>query len=220
MEEKSEGLQTQKALQDLPVILVRVIVVLVLTIIVEAIAIATLFPLKEKELYFVEFKSSQENYVVVRKANTEMLSNKALLHSEIEGYIIARENINQIDDIRRYTQIIRLKSSETVYKSFLNSYQANRELWNIEGFKRKCNIKSISDILFEPTANEFIAIAEYSLTDEYENGTEPVTRWYKVTVRYNFTDQKISTENLTLNPLGTNIIGYAITTLDQGDSRL
>lgn len=217
MSEKSEGLLSQKALQDLPVILVRVIVALVVVIIMLAIAIATLFPLKEKELFFVEFKSSQENYVVVKKANAKILSNKALLHRELSGYIIARENINQIDDVRRYTQIVRLKSSASVYKTFLNSYQANRELWDVEGFKRKCKIKSISDVLFEPTANEYIAIAEYSLTDEYVDGTAPVTRWYKVTIRYHFTDQKISTEDLTLNPLGTDVIGYAITTLDQGD---
>ncbi|WP_321778818.1 type IV secretion system protein [Sulfurimonas sp.] len=216
MQEKSEGLESQKALQDLPVILMKVVFALIIVIIIEAISIATLFPLKEKEVFFVEFKSSQENFVVVKKANATILSNKALLHNEIEGYIIARENINQIDEVRRYTQIVRLKSNDSIYKTFLNSYQANKGLWKLEGFKRKCKIKSISDVLFEPQANEYIAIAEYSLTDEYADGAASLKRWFKVTVRYNFINQKISTENLTLNPLGTNIIGYAITTLDQG----
>jgi len=215
MKEKYDTLETQKALQDLPVILVRVIVALVVVIIMLGVAIVSLFPLKTKEVFFVEFKSSQENYVVVKKANQQILSNRALIHNEIEGYIKARENINQIDEVRRYTQIVRLKSSENVYKAFLNTYQANKEIWKIDGFKRTCNIKSISDVLFEPSANEYIAIAEYSLTDEYLDGTPPVTRWYKVTVRYNFVNQKISTDDLTLNPLGTNIIGYAITILDQ-----
>lgn len=215
MKEKYNTLETQKALQNLPVILVRVIVALVVVVIMLAIAIITLFPLKTKEVFFVEFKSAKENYVVVKKANQQILSNRALLHSEIEGYIKARENINQIDEVRRYTQIVRLKSSESVYKDFLNTYQANREIWKIDGFTRTCQIKSISDILFEPSANEYIAIVEYSLTDKYPDGTPSLTQWYKVTVRYNFVNQKISTEDLTLNPLGTNIIGYAITTLEE-----
>jgi len=219
MHEKYDSLESQKALQNLPVILVRVIIALVVVIIILAIAIITLFPLKTKEVFFVEFKSSQENYVVVKRANEKILSNKALLHKEIRGYIIARENINQIDEVRRYTQIVRLKSGESVYKTFLKTYQANKEIWRIDGFTRKCKIKGISDVLFEPSANEYIAIAEYSLTDEYSDGTPSFTRWYKVTVRYHFVNQKISTEDLTINPLGTEIIGYAITTLDQENSK-
>ena len=214
---KSDHVETEKEIKNLPIILTKIIFILVLVIIAQCVAIVTMLPLKEKVPYIVEFKTSMENYVIVRKANKEVLSEKALIHKEIEDYVKARETINQMDEIRRYTKIIRLKSSTEVYERFLNTYQANKHLWTITGFKRACDIITTSDIIYNVKENEFISIIEYKLTDKYNDGTSAKPKFYKTTIRYEFIDQKISKADLTLNPIGTHIIDYSISILNTGD---
>jgi type IV secretion system protein VirB8 len=212
MSEKTSSLEQQKALENLPIILLRVIFVLAFLLIVAIVGITLLFPLKEKEVFFVEFKTSQENYVVVKKANQTILSNRALIHSELEGYVVARETINQTDENRRYKNIVRVKSSQKVYEQFLNTFRSNKDMWNIEGFKRSCKINSINDVLYDTKTNNYVAIVEYSLTDTFTTGT-PEVRSYKATLQYRFVDQNINLEDLTLNPIGTEIIEYSIAPL-------
>ena len=219
VEHKSDSLPTQKALQNLPIILVRVIFIMGAVIITLLVVIALLFPLKEKIPYLVEFKTSQDNYVTVRKANKETRSDKAIIHREIKGYVKARETIDQVDELRRYTKIVRLKSSPRVYETFLNSYQGKKELWEIEGFVRSSKIENVSDVVFSPQENEYITIVEFSITDSYRDGTTTKSHFYKATMRYGFSDQKISQEDLTLNPMGLNVVDYVVSNLDLGAKR-
>ena len=211
---REDSLPIIKSEHNLPIILMRMFIVsMVLNFIL---ILALIFrPSKiEKVPYIVEFKTSHENYVIVKKANTDILSKRALVHRELKGYVEARETINKIDEARKWANIIRLKSNTAVYQLFLDTFDAKRVLWDIEGFSRECKVSNISDIVFKPSQNKFISIIEFSITDRYSNDTKKQL-FYKVTIEYEFIDKEINLEDETLNPLGTNIIGYSITTINK-----
>jgi type IV secretory pathway component VirB8 len=214
MNTRENRIKHMKSTRNIIIILARVIMILGFIVVVLLILLLFLFPLKEKVPYFVEFKTSQENFVVVRKANKELLSNTALIERELKGYVLARETINKIDEIRKWRDIVRVKSSKDVYNSFYKDSEAKIALWNTKGFSREAQIKSISHILSDISSNQFISIVEYSLIDRYENQS-PSTLNFKATIKYEFNDQKISTKDLTLNPLGTYVIAYQISEIKE-----
>lgn len=208
------GLKQTKSERNLPIILMRIIISLTVLIVILILALIFRPSTIEKEPYLVEFKTAQENYVVLQKAGADALSNKATVHRELKGYVEARENINKIDESRRYLNIVRAKSSAEVYQRFVDTFEAKNALWNTEGFSRECIVSNISDVVYSPVENKFIAIVEYSLIDKYADSTT-TELFYKTTIEYEFVDHKISAEDLTLNPLGTNIIGYSISTVNK-----
>ena len=215
-EQREDEIAKLKSEKNILIVMSRVIISLVVVIISLVGLIISLFPLKEKDPYFVEFKTAKENYVVVRKANKELLSKDAVVQRELKGYVVARETINKIDEIRKWRDIVRLKSSPEVYAIFHKQSLAKEALWNTEGFSRECVVTNISEILKDIKSNQFISIVEYTIIDRYPNNNQPPSELnFKATIKYEFNDQKISLENLTLNPLGTHIIAYKISEIEE-----
>ncbi|RLA84662.1 MAG: hypothetical protein DRG78_00750 [Epsilonproteobacteria bacterium] len=205
---KENSLETSKSERNIAITLSKLVALLVIIIVGLIIERIVTPPKIIYKPYFVEFKTSDENYVIVRAANQTILSDKAVANKEIKGYVEARESINKGDEKEKWTNVIRLKSSDDIWNSYIREQDIKEALWNKKGFVRTCEVTNISNVRYEPKLNQYISIVSYTLKDEHSNEPIQILKM-KTTVIFHFIDKKISNKNLLINPLGTEITAYS-----------
>ncbi len=166
------------------------------------ISILFLFPLKEKEPYFIEFSDNTNNYVFVKKANQELQSNDNLANSVLNSYVINREKINFIDDDRRKA-FIKAYSTEYNFSQWLNIYQIIKEANKSKDYHRNVKIISTSRI------KKDVVMIRINIKD-YEENHLILENSYNVTIQYSYNNLKMNFKEANLNPLGMVIQRYNI----------
>lgn len=162
-----------------------------------------LFPLKEKELVFVEFQSAGNNFVRVRHADGELRADTQLIGWTTRMYVSARETVDQITERERYQAVMAMSSSQ-VANTFRTVYGGPDALLNRDGCKREVKILRDSPLAYGIHQVEF----ETTDTPQCRTTTEPV-QWV-ATLSYSFSDQLVTYADRYANLLGLFVDEYSL----------
>ncbi|RXJ82174.1 VirB8/TrbF family protein [Arcobacter sp. F2176] len=206
---KIDNFKEVEKINNVPILLSKVIIALTVVIVILAILLICLFPLKDTKYKLLVMKSAQENFVTVRDIDEDITQDTLIRHFVIENYVIARETISNIDeDAKRRYKIVNAQSSDDVYIEFQNFYNTSENLRSIDGFSRSVEIISTVDL----PGN--VSIVEFALTDRYKKDNNPKTNkktnFFKATISYEFKNFKSVFRDITLNPIAINVIGYEL----------
>lgn len=168
--------------------------------------IIALFPLKEKEPYLVGFSDVAQNFVTIEKADSVITSNEALVRSLIGAYILQRESINHIDDKKRFN-IIKAQSSSKVWNNFEAIIAQEKSIYTNKELLREIEIVNIAKWK-DGYSNVDIVARLFNTSTGMQLESEIR---YRVIIVYRFDKQKITFENIPINPTGFKVIDYAIT---------
>lgn len=178
-----------------------------LTTIVCLILIISLFPLKEKEPYLVAFSEASQNFVTIERADSTITSNEALVRSLIGSYIINRETINHIDDKKRY-DVVKNQSSPRVWKNFESIIAQEKSIYTNANLIRDIEIINIAKWK-DGYSNVDVVIKLYNSQGMYLESEKR----YRIIIVYKFQKQKITFDNISINPTGFQVLDYSITQL-------
>lgn len=176
-----------------------------LVIVVLAIALATLFPLKEKVPVYVEFQNGRQHFLVIARGQSEINESQAVLDREIQTYINARESVDKVTEKERYDLVYR-QSSEEVWKPFWAIVSnKNVSLFYKKNKKRSINITRYGNL------TDGVYQVEYETIDKTEGSEEEdkIKEWV-ATMSYTFNNQLVSYEDKHINPLGLQITEYTV----------
>lgn len=176
------------------------------TTIVCLLLIMALFPLKEKEPYLVGFSDVTQNFVTIERADSTITSNESLVRSLIGAYIMQRETINHIDDKKRY-QIVKAQSSSKVWNNFEAIVAQEKSIYTNNDLMREVEIINIAKWK-DGYSNVDVVIRLYNTALGMSLESE---KRYRIIIVYKFESQKITFENIPINPTGFKVIDYAIT---------
>lgn len=176
------------------------------TTIICLLLILALFPLKEKEPYLVGFSDATQNFVNIERADSTITSNEALVRSLIGAYILQRETINHIDDKKRFS-IVKEQSSSKVWNNFEAIVSQEKSIYTNKSLMREVEIINIAKWK-DGYSNVDVVIR--LLNTETGMRLESEKR-YRIIIVYRFEKQKISFDNININPTGFKVIDYAIT---------
>lgn len=177
-----------------------------ITTIICLLLIIALFPLKEKEPYLVGFSDATQNFVNIERADSTITSNEALVRSLIGAYILQRETINHIDDKKRF-EIIKAQSSAKVWNNFEAIVAQEKSIYTNKNLMREIEIINIAKWK-DGYSNVDIVVRLFNATSGMSLESE---KRYRVIVVYRFEKQKITFDNIPINPTGFKVIDYAIT---------
>ena len=168
--------------------------------------IIALFPLKEKEPYLVGFSDVAQNFVTIEKADSVITSNEALVRSLIGAYILQRESINHIDDKKRF-KIVKEQSSSKVWNNFEAIVSQEKSIYTNKSLMREVEIINIAKWK-DGYSNVDVVIRLLNIETGMRLESE---KRYRIIIVYRFEKQKISFDNININPTGFKVIDYAIT---------
>ena len=174
-----------------------------IVIILLIITILLLFPLKEKEPYFVHFSNSEQNFAYVKKANQALQSDINLVNNSLTSYVVARESINNIDYKQRNI-LVKAYSKQKVYENYNYAYKNNRKVYEDLDFYRNIEIITISN--FQKNKAVIITIKVKNIMSKQLKDSQ----LFKVTIKYSFDNLKTNFKEANLNPLGLQIVNYNI----------
>ncbi|EAI7263285.1 virulence protein [Campylobacter lari] len=180
--------------------------ILILSSIVILLALAIIFiaPLKEVKPYLVFFSDGETNFVRVEQAGMDMRADENLLKSILAGYVKKRETINRIDDSERYEEI-RLQSKKNVWDTFANLVKTPNSIYTTKGLYR--NIEIINVSIFNKNVATIDFIAKITNRDATENNFKK----YRATMYFDFQPIEITYNSVPKNPTGFIVEQYSIT---------
>ena len=176
------------------------------TTIVCLLLIMAVFPLKEKEPYLVGFSDVTQNFVTIERADSTITSNESLVRSLIGAYITQRETINHIDDKKRY-QIVKAQSSSKVWNNFEAIVAQEKSIYTNNDLMREVEIVNIAKWK-DGYSNVDVVVRLYNTALGMSLESE---KRYRIIIVYKFETQKITFDNIPINPTGFKVIDYAIT---------
>lgn len=176
------------------------------TTIICLLLIIALFPLKEKEPYLVGFSDATQNFVNIERADSTITSNESLVRSLIGAYILQRETINHIDDKKRF-ETIKAQSSAKVWNNFEAIVAQEKSIYTNKNLMREIEIINIAKWK-DGYSNVDIVVKLFNTGTGMQLESE---KRYRVIVVYRFEKQKITFDNIPINPTGFKVIDYAIT---------
>ena len=176
------------------------------TTIICLLLILALFPLKEKEPYLVGFSDATQNFVNIERADSTITSNEALVRSLIGAYILQRESINHIDDKKRF-KIVKEQSSSKVWNNFEAIVSQEKSIYTNKSLMREVEIINIAKWK-DGYSNVDVVIRLLNIETGMRLESE---KRYRIIIVYRFEKQKISFDNININPTGFKVIDYAIT---------
>lgn len=183
------------------------IIILAVVIVILALAISFLTPLKETKPYLVMFSNGESNFVKINEANMDIRSDTGLLKNILAGYVINRESINRINDIERY-EIVRIQSERNVWEAFQNLVKAKNSIYTTNNLYRSVKIINVTIL------SNNVATIDFNI--EQSNKTRTEIRWfnYRASINYDFI-QNVDTYNSNIqNPTGFTVKEYAVTSID------
>lgn len=170
---------------------------------IEFILILTLFPLKEKEPYLVNFTNDTQSFAIIQKADQSITANEALNRQLLGAYILNRETINRIDDKQR-SDTIKEQSSPEVWNVFERIVAQEDSIYSNKNLTRVVKIINIA-IIKKSYANADVSISLYA------GGVLKSEKRYRIVISYKFKTIAIDYNSLPKNPTGFTVTGYAIT---------
>lgn len=175
-------------------------------IVILALAIAVMLPLKEKDPVYVEFSSGGNNFVRITKAGENISSNALLVTYFLRKYVIDRETVDKTTEQVRYARIA-ASSAPELYKRFQSVYGDEKKgLYYKEGFKRAVTI------VRDDALGVGIHQIEIKTADTDGDNRENIKRGeWVITMRYSFAEQKIGFDERLNNPIGLLVTEYTIT---------
>lgn len=183
--------------------LLKIILFLSIIIIVQTIAIIFLFFAKEQVPYLVFYSKSDQNFVKVEKANSNITNQEAVKYLLISSYIDKRESINRINDLQKLEDVKNQSNTDT-WNILIKNIQNKESIYNNINLTREVKIINISYI------TENIASVYFTLTQKINNEVN-FKKQYRVTLEYEFKEQKIPYGDIPKNPLGFFVTKYGIT---------
>ena len=177
-------------------------VILIGIITLQAVALTTLFPLKETKFRYVEFLSSPDVYYKIVPSSELNNDQKALMvRKALRKYVYDRNLKDDITEKQR-AEIIRIMSNNTVWAQFKNQFTKMLE----QMAKVTRDIEIISDSVIDNGIHQ----VEFRAIDTNREGQTRV-RNYVATLKYEVISKPlVNADTDFLNPLGIKINGYNI----------
>lgn len=171
-------------------------------IVILALTIMAILPLKQNVPYLVFFSNAETNFIRVTPGNLDIRSEEALLKTILASYVQKRETINRIDDEVRFEDV-RDQSSHKVWDTFRRIVTQENSIYQNQDIYREIQILNLS-VLSKNVANvDFI-----STTTDSKNKS---LKRYRATLKYDFVNQHISFDSVPRNPTGFVVEDYALT---------
>ncbi len=168
----------------------------------------SLFPLKEIETRYVEFSSSDNNFVTIATAGRKIQSNENLISLMLKKYVLDREKVNHIDEEERYKYVYALSSSE-VSKRFKLFYGGEAALVHKDWINREIVLGPITKIADKIIIIDFETVDTNYKDKKHEGDNyQPRKRQWQATIKYAFTSQTVKEEDKELNPIGIFVTRY------------
>ena len=183
------------------------IIILAFIIVLLALAISFLTPLKETKPYLVMFSNAESNFVKIAEANLDIRSDVGLLKSIISGYVQNRESINRIDDIQRY-ELIRVQSDRSVWEAFQNLVKSKNSVYTTSNLYRAVKIINVAIL------SKNVATVDFTIEQSNKQRTE--LRWfnYRATLNYDFVPNEDTYSSNLSNPTGFVVKEYALSNIN------
>jgi len=190
--------------------LFKIIIGLIVLLIAAIIPYYFLFPLKETNIEFVEFKSGTNNFVTVAKAGREFTNKQLLISMFLRRYVVDREVVDKTTESIRYARVLAF-SGDRVATNFQRTHGGKGALVFRDNFKRMITIKRDGALDYGLHQIEFITEdTEDDKQDLTDIEKKPVTQEWTVSIEYKFEAQNVSYNKANLNPLGLKIVQYSL----------
>lgn len=187
------------------------IVVSILSLIIMFGAIATalsLLPLKTIETKYVEFSSSDNNFVTIETAGKGIQSNQNLISLLLKKYVVDREKVNHIDESERYKYVYAL-STDSVGTKFKTFYGGEKALVHKEHISREIVLGPVTPIAKNIVIIDFATVdTNYKKKKLEGKKYKPVEHQWQATMKYRFSAQNVKEEDRELNPIGLFVTRY------------
>lgn len=192
--------------------LVYVVFFLVFALICAVVPYSFLFPLKEKQLEFVEFKSGTNNFVTIAKAGKEFTNKQLLISMFLRQYIVDREKVDKTTETIRYQRVLAF-SGDSLKANFRQTHGGKKSNFHRKNFKRDIELKRDDALDYGLHQIEFVTIDtkdnKQSLSDTLKNRRASKQEWV-ATMEYIFDGQEVSFDEKHLNPLGLKVMQYSL----------
>lgn len=199
-QDREQGLRTSRRIAWWVAAAAAIIAVL------EAIALATLVPLKTVEPYTLLVDRNTGYVQALEPLNPARIEgDTALTQSFLVQYVIAREGFD-ISTVQSDYRKVALWSGETARSSYLGLMQAANSESPLARYPRSTivsvRVKSVSPV------GRNIAMVRYETQRRDLNGqTEPPRAWVSM-IRYRYTGAPMTLEDRFINPLGFQVLRY------------
>ena len=177
-----------------------VVWLLMVVIVCQAAAIATIFPLKSTEFVFAEFPQEGNHFVKITRANESISANQNLIGATLRHYVYIRESIDKQTEKIRYPHVAAMSSKKVlaVFK------EIQKPLYKVDGLTRQVVIESDTPIA------KGIHQIEYVVIDRIDGKMDPLDPslpWerrteFEATITYHFEPQTVSRSDRYNNPIG------------------
>lgn len=195
-----------KAAQVNNILLSRVVAALAIIVIVEAIAIISLFPLKDTRIKVVEFVDGAANFVRVTEPGATIQGDAILIDYFVKKYIVDRETWDRVGEEARLPYI-RAVSSDKVWNDMRALFTNPKSPHMRSDFKRAVKILRVSSV------SQTIRQVEFETTDSYgafgSSQTTEKAIWI-ATLKMSFAPRVVAYNETDLNPLGLVVEEYSI----------
>ncbi len=190
-------------------------ILIIALVIIFGFTILRVLKLNSEKVYEPFIVQIEENTGIITKVDNnkvrQLPAEKAVRNSSLVRYILSREGYNIAEYNFNYYQVVRLMSSEEVYKQFKSVVNPESKSSPISlGFQYKIEAKVKSLIELDEKTNLIqIRLGKTKLptVGTAENAEE---KNYIVTLEYQYRDLKLSETERFINPLGIQIVKYNI----------
>jgi len=191
-------------------LLTRVVMGLSVVVVLLAVAIIMMMPLKEIQLEIVEFYADTNRFVKISKAGDDLTTNEVLIGKLLRTFVKDRETIDKQTESDRYARVFAMSSADLQQK-FRSTYGDKKSLFYRRNFKR--SIKIIRD----DSLTRGIHQVEFETSDSMDDkpGTseaigKPKVNYWVATISYHFESQEKTYEEALFNPVGIIVHEYSL----------
>lgn len=170
-------------------------------VLVQAVAIAMMLPLKTTQVKYVEFKGDKEHVFQVHPANLPKEQNEMLVRKALRQFITDRHVIDP-SLVKESAERLQAMSTPKVYESGKRYYLKSAERLN--GGTR--DIQITHDFPLSENAHQ----VEFITRDRNAEGEVMKERSWIGTVRYDIRKDAISSDESLSNPLGIMVTRYSL----------
>ena len=165
----------------------------------------SLFPLKERVPFLVQYTNADQNFVTVKEANQAITADQAVRHGLVAAYVQMRETKNNIDDQQRYERV-RTQSALKVWKDFERIFKAKDSIYQKnDEYSREVKIINVS---FLP--NTKIGQVDFQAITK-RNGEPINSANFRAVLYFHFNENiELKFDEITANPLGFEVTNYAL----------
>nr|WP_032072657.1 VirB8/TrbF family protein [Aliarcobacter butzleri]AHG28756.1 VirB8 [Aliarcobacter butzleri] len=194
-------------------ILFKMNIIQFILIVVLVIGLISLFPLKEKEPYLVQFSNAEMNFAVVRKADEAITKDEAIRQSLAISYVHSKETKNNIDDFERHEKV-RLQSSFDVWQQHKAIVNDEKSIFQKKDLTRTINIITVN--LF-PNTN----VAQIDFRATIKRGDNILDEAdFRAVISYEFSNnEKIKFNDIAKNPLVYKVTAYNLSKISQTEKK-